>query len=321
MICEKTKMKRELENQIINADCMIFLKDFCPDVVDLIISDIPYGISYEEWDVIHHNTNSALLGTSPAQMLAGTVFKKRGKPLNGWSEADRNIPIEYYNWCKQWAADWLKILKPGASAFVFAGRRFAHRCICALEDSGFLFKDMIAWNKETAPHRAQRISLIYNRRNDDFNSQKWNGWRVGNLRPIFEPILWFMKPYKLGGTLADNVAEYNVGAINDSRWNDYANNSENIISMRCLPSDSGLHPTQKPLELMKALIELTTTENQIVCDPFCGSGTTLLAAKQLNRRYLGIEINKEYYEIAKKRLEDSDNPRRLQKKKQISFYD
>lgn len=62
------------------------------------------------------------------------------------------------------------------------------------------------------------------------------------------------------------------------------------------------HPTIKPLEIIKKQILHTTQENDIVFDCFCGSGTTCVAAKETNRKYIGIEINKEYYEIAKKRL-------------------
>lgn len=291
-------------NIIINSDSIEYLKNIDSNSIDLILSDIPYGICFDDWDVLHNNTNSALLGTSPAQIEAGSVFKKRGKPLNGWSDADKNIPKEYYEWCKKWAGDWLRVLKPGASAFVFAGRRYAHRCICALEDQGFIFKDMLAWKKDIAPHRAQRVSIIFEKRNDTNNAQRWTGWRVGNLRPTFEPILWFMKPYKIGGTLADNIRDYGVGAINDAKWNKYAHNSENVINLPNNKTDRGLHPTQKPLELMKALIELTTTKGQIVLDPFCGSGTTLLAAKQLERKYIGIEINQQFFDVASKRLKD-----------------
>ena len=99
-------------NEIINADSIEYLKKIESESVHLILSDIPYGISYEGWDVIHNNTNSALLGTSPAQQKAGKVFKKRGKPLNGWSEADKKIPLEYYEWCKKWAGEWLRVVKP-----------------------------------------------------------------------------------------------------------------------------------------------------------------------------------------------------------------
>lgn len=77
-------------------------------------------------------------------------------------EADKQIPLEYQLWCENWANDWLRVLKPGASCFIFAGRRFSHRCIVALENAGFTFKDMIAWEKNKAPHRAQRVSAILN---------------------------------------------------------------------------------------------------------------------------------------------------------------
>ena len=77
---------------------------------------------------------------------------------------------------------------------------------------------------------------------------------------------------------------------------------DNIIKGSFRKGESGLHPTQKPIDLMKCLIELATKENQLVLDPFCGSGTTLLAAQELNRNFIGIEKNLEYYTIANNRL-------------------
>jgi len=64
-----------------------------------------------------------------------------------------------------------------------------------------------------------------------------------------------------------------------------------------------IHPTVKPLKLMSYLITLGSRESDIVLDPFMGSGTTPLACKNLNRRYIGIELNKEYFEICKARVE------------------
>ena len=313
--------KIEEINKIINDDSIVYMKKLPQNSIDLILSDIPYGISFDEWDVLHNNTNTALLGTSPAQVKAGGVFKTRGKPLNGWSESDRQIPLEYYNWCMSWAKDWFNSVKPGGSVIIFAGRRLAHRCICALEDSGFIFKDMIGWNKKNAAYRAQHISIVFNKRNDFNNSKKWNDWRLGNLRPVFEPILWFIKPYKIGGTLVDNVIEYNVGAFNDKVWNDYAEKSNNYIISENTKNDHGLHPTQKPLDLMKALIGLTTIEGQIVCDPFCGSGTTLLAAKQMKRQFLGIEKSTKYYNIANSRLNSDNYYIKSNKDNALSLFD
>lgn len=295
-------MKWEL-NKVHIADSIEGIKDIPKETVHLILSDIPYGIGAEEWDILHDNTNSAFLGTSPAQEKAGAVFKKRGKPINGWSEADREIPKQYQEWCSSWAQDWLRILKPGGSAMIFAGRRFAHRCISALEDAGFSFKDMLAWLRERAPHRAQRLSVVYERRGDQNNAKKWEGWRVGNLKPTFEPILWFTKPYKIGGTIADNVLQHGIGAFNEKAITEYGNIPENILKCKFLPNESGLHPTQKPILLMQALIELTTVEGQLVLDPFCGSGATLVAARNLHREFLGFDISPEYVEICNRRLD------------------
>lgn len=274
--------------------------------VHLILSDIPYGINMADWDIsMYNNTNSAFGGSSHAQKKS-SAFKRRGKPLNGWSEADKKIPLEYQNWCSRWAKQWLRILKPGASCFIFAGRRYANRCINALQGAGFTFKDMLAWIKPNARYRAQRISSVLKRRHDIRNERKWNGWRLANLRPQFEPILWFQRPYKTGGTITNNVLKYGVGAWNEKAMTRYntanAEPFSNIISVNTTKDDSGYHPTQKPLNLMKLLIDLTTKKGQLVLDPFMGSGTTCIAAKELQRKYVGIEINKKYFKEARKRL-------------------
>ncbi len=295
-------------NSVICGNSVEKIKEIDDDFIHLILSDIPYGISIDTWDVIHDNRNSSLLGASPAQKKS-TVFKKRGKPLNGWSEADKKMPIEYYNWCASWAVEWLRVLKPGASCFIFAGRRFSHRCICAMEDAGFIFKDMLAWQKDAAAHRAQNVKIVFERRGDTENMEKWDGWKIGNLRPLFEPILWFMKPYPVGGTLTDNIATYNVGGYNETyiKNNPLSNKGieicSNVIKCKTEQTDRGLHPAQKPIALMEYLISLTTIENQIVLDPFCGCGSTLVAAQNLNRKYIGIELSQEYCKVISKRLE------------------
>ena len=65
----------------------------------------------------------------------------------------------------------------------------------------------------------------------------------------------------------------------------------------------GLHPTQKPVALMEYLIKTYTNEKETVLDFAMGSGTTGVACKKLNRNFIGIEIDKKYFEIAKKRIE------------------
>jgi len=66
------------------------------------------------------------------------------------------------------------------------------------------------------------------------------------------------------------------------------------------------HLTPKPLPLVKRFVENSSAENDVVLDPFCGSGTTPVACKDLNRRYIGFEINPQFYKIAKDRLNGID---------------
>jgi site-specific DNA-methyltransferase (adenine-specific) len=67
--------------------------------------------------------------------------------------------------------------------------------------------------------------------------------------------------------------------------------------------ENNTHITVKPLQLMEHLIKLFSKEGALIVDPFLGSGTTALACKNTNRRCIGIELNEEYYEICKSRLE------------------
>ena len=64
------------------------------------------------------------------------------------------------------------------------------------------------------------------------------------------------------------------------------------------------HPTQKPVKLLKHLIEIASDPGDIVFDPFMGVGSTGVAAKELGRKFIGCEINKIYYKAACKRIEN-----------------
>jgi site-specific DNA-methyltransferase (adenine-specific) len=66
-----------------------------------------------------------------------------------------------------------------------------------------------------------------------------------------------------------------------------------------------VHPTQKPLELMKWCIEKYTKPTDLILDPFCGSGTTCVAAELLGRKWIGIELSPEYCDIARKRVKEA----------------
>jgi site-specific DNA-methyltransferase (adenine-specific) len=294
-------MNKNYINKITNRDCLEHLDNLDDQSIDLFLSDIPYGISLDEWDVLHNNTNSALLGKSPAQE-GKSAFKRRGKPINGWSRADRNIGMEYENWCRQWIKKIYPKMKTGASLFVFGARRTIHRVVNAFENEDFLMKDILAWKKTAAHHRAQRVSIVFEKRGQEDFAKEWEGWRLGNLAPIWEPIAWFIKPYQIGGTIADNILEYKVGAMNIQECQQNNSNPVNLLEFGFRKNEQRIHDAQKPLDLFEFLIKLTTCENQIVLDPFMGSGTAALAAVSLKRNFIGFEINQEFCKAANERL-------------------
>ena len=293
-------------NRITFADCRKHLPRLDDDSIDLLLSDIPYGVAMDDWDVLHRNQNSALLGKSPAQQ-GKPAFKRRGKPINGWSRSDRNIGREYEDWCRSWAQMVFPKLKNGSSVLLFGARRTIHRVVNAFEDSGLLLKDMLAWKKKSAFHRAQRVSVVFEKRGLATAAEKWRGWRLGNLAPMFEPIVWLTKPYCIGGTIADNVLEHGVGAMNTAACERRGIGATNVLEFAFMEGERRIHEAQKPVGLVSFLIELTTREGQTVLDPFMGSGTTAVAAKRLNRRFVGFEAVDAFHQGACRRLCDEED--------------
>ena len=101
----------------------------------------------------------------------------------------------------------------------------------------------------------------------------------------------------ISGDVTNNMVAKVKGKVYDDLRNpssvQYFNNRE---------SSRGLHPTQKPLELLKYLIKTYTNEQDVVLDNTMGSGTTCLAAKELNRKFIGIENDKKYYDVSVNRI-------------------
>jgi len=88
------------------------------------------------------------------------------------------------------------------------------------------------------------------------------------------------------------------------------------------PRDYRQHPTQKPLGVMLWILKRYSNPNDLILDPFCGSGTTCVAAKKLGRNYIGIDISPEYCQIARERLEsvESGVPVKEARKGQMGLF-
>lgn len=97
------------------------------------------------------------------------------------------------------------------------------------------------------------------------------------------------------------------------RGRDKGQDSRNVAFKARPTPRKNPHPTVKPIKLMAYLITMGSRENDIVLDPFVGSGSTCIAAKILNRRYIGIELSPEYREIAVRRLENVDKDNTIKK--------
>lgn len=86
-------------------------------------------------------------------------------------------------------------------------------------------------------------------------------------------------------------------------------------TIKCFPngSEKRIHPTQKPLPVIEWILNKYTKEGDLVCDPFMGSGTTAVACHKLKRRYIGFELDEEYFNLAQKRID--------KEKSQLSIFD
>lgn len=288
-------MLEDKRYELINSDCVDAMKTINDSFIDVVITDIPYGISYSDWDVLHNNTNSALGGSSKHQK-EDTSFKKRGKPINGWSESDKKIPYEYQEWCSKWAKELFRITKEGSPILIFSSRRLQHRVCNALEDNGFMVRDILIWEKDKCNAKAQRISNILSKRG--INDKKYQNYRLGNLAPYYEPIIFAMKPYK--HTLTDCILENDIGGI----YCDEDKIPSNIIKVNCNKKNL-YHETEKPVDLIEKLINIFSINSEhIVLDFTMGSGTTGVACMKLGRKFIGIELDKNYFDIAEKRIQN-----------------
>jgi hypothetical protein len=114
-----------------------------------------------------------------------------------------------------------------------------------------------------------------------------------------------------GGSLAESVAKLKKWLLTTTKGNrELALGVSLAVSQMLLKiseecewkQSTNFHATVKPVALMEYLIKMVTPEGGIVLDPFMGSGTTGVASKNLNRNFIGIELNQEYFEIAEKRI-------------------
>lgn len=193
-----------------HGDCLEVMTELSEASVDAVVTDPPYGIRFmgQAWDGADIQARVER-GREVCPMPAGVGGPKGGYRSSA-AEAGRydlSNNAAFGAWCQQWAAQCLRVLKPGGHLLSFGGSRTWHRLAAGIEDAGFEIRDSIAWLYGSGFPK----SLDVSRAIGEVSGERWKGWGTA-LKPAFEPVVIGRKP--LSGTVSRNVVEHGTGALN-----------------------------------------------------------------------------------------------------------
>ena len=219
-----------------------------------------------------------------------------------WYERHRINNLEYQAWVEQWGSEVYRVCKPGAVVAVFSSTRSAAHVQVGLENSGFYARDCIAYRHPSGIPKGINIASKLRKRGVD-DADSWEGWH-SCLRNEWDAIVVVQKP--LSNNYMETVMKYGVGLFHTETADGFQSNIIEGVPKDSARTEFKVHCTPKPIKLMEKLVELFVP-TCVVLDPFAGTGTTLVAAQNLGRVYLGFDINPEYVEIARHRLAQHSN--------------
>ena len=298
--------------KLINNDCMIELKNMKDDSIDCVITDPPYFI-----DKLDDNwSNTQLMNDKKNSHI---------KHLPKGMKFDKNQVKRLYDFYLKFSELLFKKMKPGGYFLTFSSPRLYHAVAMSCDIAGFEVRDMINWTYTQSMPKGMSVSHIIDKMdisNEEKKKlkEKYKDFKTPQIKSCFEPICVAMKPIgKL--TFIKNELKYDTGLLNFSEKvgidNDHVPANiitteefneiydKNFLIQKESKSEKGknnTHLTVKPVKLLEHLIKIFSKEDSLVVDPFVGSGTTLIACKNSNRKCIGMEINKDYYKIALDRL-------------------
>ncbi|MFW6015845.1 MAG: DNA-methyltransferase [bacterium] len=255
------------------------------------LRDIIYNKSSE--DMVELEDNSIdLMVTSPPYNIDisygnktenGKIVKSKGKKYKDDLEETeyRSMLKRVFNECK-------RVLKEDGSIWINIKNRLIKGNIVTpfwIQDyfTDMHLKNVIIWNFD------------------------WGGSTNKRFAPRYEYIFWYTKHKK---NYTFNLEDVKIPSLN-YRPKRYKSLLKNPTDVWRMPMVSGNflertdHPAQYPEKLIERIILAGSKENEIILDPFMGSGTTAVVAKRFNRFFIGYETEKEYIEMAEKRLEDN----------------
>lgn len=239
---------------------------------------------------IPSNCVDLIFADPPYFLSSGGITCSSGKMVcvdKGEWDKSRNINT-VHNFNKKWLTESKRILKENGSIWVCGTFHNMFSVGFALQELDFKILNNIVWEKQYPPPNLMQKYFTH----------------------ASEHLIWASKTKQSKHTFNyDILKDISNGKPMKSVWRDIwkmpsANNSE---------KNFGKHPTQKPEEVVKRAIIASSNINDLVFDPFCGSGTTGVVCKQLNRKFVGIDNNKYWLEIAKNRLAATENNKKINK--------
>lgn len=209
---------------------------------------------------------------------------------------------EYEIWLESWLKTCAELLKPTASVYICGDWRSA----AAIQRVGmkyFKLRNRITWEREKG--RGARAN--WKNASEDIwfftvsDRYVFNTEAVKTKRKVLAPYTENGKPKDW-----EKASDGNFRITHPSNlWTDIT------VPFWSMPENTD-HPTQKPEKLLAKIILASTAENDLILDPFAGSGTTCVVAKKLNRRFLGIERDEKYCLLAEKRLDLAETDKTIQ---------
>ena len=300
-----SESEQEFVNRVIQGDCREVMQSMPDELISACITDPPYN-----YEFIGRNWNQEEIERRCERIKDSKTLVKNipyGSGLAGgvrnsnWYKRNRENILDYEEWCYEWANPLYRIVKSGAFVLVFNSTRTVAHVQVGLERAGFYARDILVWRRHSGIPKGFNGKQMTKR-----TGVNWEGWH-SCLRNEWEAICVLQKP--LINNYPDTLTKTGVGLLHAENGDGrFSSNIIEGISNRNKVEDKGVHCTVKPLELMKRLIGLFVPpgEQHIVFDPFAGSGTTLIAAKELQRSFIGIELVEDYCEYARKRLRGSE---------------
>ncbi|MHA0261639.1 DNA-methyltransferase [Mesomycoplasma ovipneumoniae] len=189
---------------------------------------------------------------------------------------------EYLEFSRQWLAEAKRVLKDDGTIYIFMGMRYISYIYSILEkELNMHFNSWITWFYTQGIGKTKGFSP---RHDDILMFTKHKSKFTFNLDDIRVPQKFYRSINNMRGSNPGNVWQFS--------------------HMHYCNKNRKKHPTQKPEALYERMILASSNENDTVLDPFVGSGTMLRVCQQTNRRGVGIEINEEYVQMCKERLEE-----------------